>query len=238
MRMMLRISARCFIAAVACVAVLTSDAVAQSYTTALSSVESRPEGRAGTWELLVPLTYNPSSSWDGPGGSGVDLDPAWGFGFGGGYNFSDYFQLNGLLTWSGRDYTANIINSDLSRRQYSNTLYNSTFSVNGVVYFLKGKISPFVSGGVGVTYLDTNIQTAPGTTVCWWDPWYGNVCDSAAPTKSESDLSYNAGAGVRFDLSPQFSLQPSYNKMWIDIGNASGTPDFDVWRLDFIFRMP
>ena len=44
--------------------------------------------------------------------------------------------------------------------------------------------------------------------------------------------------GVRFDVSPRFSLQPSYNKMWIDIDKASGTPDFDVWRLDFIFRMP
>ena len=43
--------------------------------------------------------------------------------------------------------------------------------------------------------------------------------------------------GVRIDINPRFSLQPSYNKMWIDVGNASNTPDFDVWRLDFIFRM-
>jgi opacity protein-like surface antigen len=101
---------------------------------------------------------------------------------------------------------------------------------------LQGDISPFVSGGAGITYVDTSIPTGLGTPVCWWDPWYGYVCDNGYPTKTETDVSYNLGIGVRFDLNRQFSLQPSYNKVWIDI-NKAGTPDFDVYRLDFIFRM-
>lgn len=237
MKRMLRTGTICLIAALACFSVLNTDVVAQT-TVPSSFLLNRAEGRAGTWDFFIPITYNPSSSWGGPGGSGVELDDAWGFGFGGGYNLSDNLQLNGYFTWNARDYTATVINSDLSRRQYSNTLYTTTFAVSGIYYFLKGNISPFVSGGVGISYLDTNIQTGPGTTTCWSDPWYGLVCDSTAPTKTESDLSYNAGAGVRFDFTPQFSLQPSYNKMWIDVSKASGTPDFDLWRLDFIWRMP
>jgi hypothetical protein len=90
---------------------------------------------------------------------------------------------------------------------------------------------------LGITYIDTSIQTGPSNGTCWWDPWYGYVCSSYYPTKTQSDFTYGFGLGVRFDLNPKFSLQPSYNKAWVDINNASGTPDFDIWRLDFIFRM-
>lgn len=232
MRQMLRISATCLIVAIVCVGVLTADAGAQSYTA------SRPGGRAGSWDFFLPLTYNPSTNIEGEFGTNVDLNATWGFGFGFGYNISDHLQMNGLFSWSARNYNATIQNTDGSTTRYGNTLYSSTFSLNGIFYFLEGDITPFVSGGVGITYLDTNIQTGPGYPACWWDPWYGYVCYSTAPTKTESDVSYNAGIGVRFDLSRQFSLQPSYNKAWIDTSHSSGgMPDFDIWRLDFIFRM-
>jgi opacity protein-like surface antigen len=233
MRQMLRISATCLIVVIVGVAVLTTDADAQAYMT------SRPGGRAGSWDFFMPLTYNPSTSWNGEGGSGVDLNATWGFGFGFGYNISDHFQMNGLFSWSARNYNATIVNATTGEAtRFGNTLYSSTFSLNGVFYLLEGDITPFVSGGAGITYLDTNIPTGLGGTACWWDPWYGYVCSSSYPTKTESDVSYNVGIGVRFDLNRQFSLQPSYNKTWIDISRASGgMPDVDIWRLDFIFRM-
>jgi hypothetical protein len=206
-------------------------AYAQDYTV------STPGGRAGSWEFFMPLTYNPATTIHGQQGSSVDLDPTWGWGFGFGYNFNEHFQMNGLFSWSARNYTAKIVNQNGSTTNYNNTLYSSTFSANGIFYLMKGKISPFVMGGIGITYLDTNIQTGGASSACWWDPWYGYICSSTYPTKTESDVSYNLGIGVRFDLNRQFSLQPSYNKSWIEIHNSSGTPDFDIWRLDFIFRM-
>jgi len=235
MKQMLRIGAVCFIVAVACVALLTANADAQSYTT------SRPGGRAGTWDFFMPLTYNPSANWSGGQGSSVDLDPTWGFGFGFGYNIGDHFQINGLFSWSARNYTAKVIGAPPAAglpANYSNTLYTSTFSVNGVFYLLSGDISPFVAGGIGITYLDSSIPTSlgAGQPVCWWDPWYGYVCSNSAPTKTESDVSYNAGIGIRFDFGRSFSLQPGYYKAWLDRG-SKGTPDIDIYRLDFIFRM-
>ncbi len=234
MRQMLRISGTCLIVAVACVAVLTLNADAQSYTT------SRPGGRTGTWDFFVPFTYNPAWTLDGQGGSKADLDATWGFGFGFGYNFSEHFQLNGLFSWAARNYTATLQGAGGGvPKQYGNTAYSSTFSVNGIFYFLPGNISPFVQGGIGWTYVDTSIPSSyGGGTTCWWDPWYGYVCGSSYPTKTESDWSYSLGVGVRFDLSRTFSLQPSYNRAWIDYARAAGgTPNFDIWRLDFIFRM-
>jgi hypothetical protein len=237
MRQSLRISTICLIGAIACVAVLTTRVGAQTYTTtAPSAGESRLEGRAGTWDFLLPLIYADSATVDGQGGSSLDINADWGFGFGFGYNFTDNFQLNGLFTWNSRSYDATIVQDDGSTRRYNNWTDTSTLSLNGIFYFLNGNVAPFVSGGVGITYIDTNIQTGVASTACWWDPWWGYVCSGYVPTKTENAVSYNAGVGVRFDLNRQFSLQPSFNKAWVDFDNSSGTPDFDIWRLDLIFR--
>jgi opacity protein-like surface antigen len=197
----------------------------------------RSGGRGGNWEFVLPLVYSDSATIQGQGGSSVDLDSDYGLGFGFGYNFTDHFQLNGLFSWSSRSYQATIVQTDGTNRRYNNFSESSTLMVNGVYYFLDGKITPFVSGGVGLTYIDTNIQNGPASSACWYDPWWGYVCNSYVPTKTENDISYSAGVGVRFDLNRQFSLQGSYNKMWIDFSKAANTPDFDIWRLDFIFWM-
>jgi opacity protein-like surface antigen len=193
--------------------------------------------RAGTWDFYLPLTYAERETIDGQQGSHVDINDDLGFGFGFGYNFNDHFQLGGLFNWSSRSYDATAVRGDGSRSQYSNDLETSTISMNGIYYLLKGPITPFVSGMIGYTFVDTNIQDGPATGSCWYDPWWGYVCTEYVPTKTEDDFSYGAGIGVRFDINRQFSMQCSYNKTWIDIQNASGTPDFDTWRLDFIFRL-
>ena len=231
MRRMLKIGAAVVIAAIACIAVLITNAGAQSETLA------EPKGRAGAFNVLL-FTYNPSTSWGGQGGSSMKLDDGWGAGFGFGYNLSDHFQLNGVVSWGDRDYTATFVNTNGSTRQYNNKLDTTSLSLNGVFYFLKGAITPFVSGGGGLTNINTNIPTGVATTECWYDPWYGYVCNIDIPTKNETFLSYTAGLGVNFDISPRYSLQSSYNKTWLDVRRASNTPDFDVWRLDLIFRIP
>jgi len=205
---------------------------AQSFTTV------RPGGRGGTWDFFLPLSYADSARISGQNGSSVDVNADWGFGFGFGYNFNDHFQLGGLLTWNSRSYDALATgNTGTATSQYSNVMYTSTLMVNAVYYLLSGNITPFVSAGVGITYVDTNIQTGPGTSYCWWDPYWGYVCGGYVPTKTENDVSYSAGIGLRMDINRQFSMQGSYNKAWIDMSRASSTPDFDIWRLDFLFRM-
>lgn len=226
MRHLLRISAACLIMMIVCVAFGTP-ADAQQYTSI------RPGGRGVTWDFYLPLSFTESETISGEGGSSVKLNADWGFGFGLGYNLTDHFQLNGLWTFSSRSYDA----TTSTGVRYSNWLETSTLSVNGIYYLLKGNFTPFVSGGVGITYMDTNIQDGPGSGFCWWDPWWGYVCGTYVPTKTENDVTYNAGLGVRFDADRSFSLQASYNKTWIDISNATGgAPDFAVWRLDFLFR--
>jgi len=200
---------------------------------------TRPGGRAGTWDLILPLVYSDAATFNGEGGSSATTDANVGAGFGFGYNFNDNFHLNGLFTWSYRYYQATVVDANGTIKKFNNNLDTNTLSVNGVYYFLDGNITPFVSAGIGITQVDTNIPSrgtgAPST--CYWDPYWGYVCNDYVPTKAEDDLSYNVGLGVRFDMSRQFGMQFSYNKLWIDISKASETPNFDIWRLDLIFRM-
>jgi opacity protein-like surface antigen len=152
---------------------------AQSITTV------RPGGRPGL-KIFHAVTYLPPWNMSGQGGSKVDLDATWGFGFGFGYNLSDHFQMNGLFSWSARNYDATLVEDPGGTpRKFGSTEYSSTFSLNGIFYLLPGDISPFVSGGLGIAYIDTSIPTGVGQTVCWWDPWYGYVCNSRYPTKTE-----------------------------------------------------
>jgi len=195
------------------------------------------EGRGGKWEMFIPLSYVNSSTISGQNGSHADINSDWGLGFGGGYNVNDNFQINGTFTWAYRSYEATIVQSDGASKKYNNFMDSATLSMNGVFYLLKGNITPFVSGGVGFTYVDTNIPTSPSSTVCYWDPWWGYVCGGYAPTKTENDLSYNAGVGVRYDVNRKFGMQAGYYKMWIDYSKAGSMPDFDSWRFDFIFRL-
>jgi opacity protein-like surface antigen len=213
-------------------AIVPGPADAQSYTAV------RPGGRGGSMEFFLPLVYTDGTTVTGEGGSKVDINSDWGFGFGLGYNVNDNFQINGIFTWANRSYSARAMNADGTMgKQYNSYMDTSTLSLNGVYYFMNGNIAPFISGGVGFTYVDTNIPTGPTQGSCWYDPWYGYICTSSVPTKTENDVSYNAGIGVRFDINRQFGMQVGFYRTWIDISKASGTPTFDSGRFDFIFRM-
>ena len=211
-------------------AIVPGPAGAQDFT------KTRSGDRGGSWDFFLSPIYSESATIKGKGGSSVELNDDLGFGFGLGYNFNDHFQLNGLINFNSRGYEAKAVRNDGTTKQYSNYTESSTLSLNGVYYILSGNITPFVSGGVGYTYMDTNIQDGPPDDMCWYDPWWGYVCGSYMPTKTENAFSYNGGIGVRFDVNRNFGLQAGYYKTWIDINNASSTPDFDIWKLDFIFR--
>jgi len=211
-------------------AIVPGPAAAQDFT------KGRAGSRGGSWDFFLSPIYAESATIKGKGGSSVELNDDLGFGFGIGYNFNDHFQLNGLINFNSRGYEAKAVREDGTPRQYSNYSESSTLSLNGVYYILSGNITPFISGGAGYTFMDTNIQDGPSDDICWYDPWWGYVCGSYMPTKTEDAFSYNGGIGVRFDVNRNFGLQAGYYKTWIDIGNASSTPDFDIWKLDFIFR--
>lgn len=212
------------------VSVFPAEAQENAFTT------SRPDGRGKSWEVFLPLTYTQSKTIKGQGESSVEINDDYGFGFGLGYNFNDHFQLNGSINWSSRGYDATIVQTDGSTRRYNNILETSTAMLSGIYYLLNTNLTPFVSAGIGNTHLDTNIPSGLSSTACWYDPWYGYICDSYVPTKTENALSYNVAVGILFDINRQVGLRVAYSRLWVDLHNAY-TPGFSSWKLDMVFRM-
>jgi opacity protein-like surface antigen len=195
----------------------------------------KAQSREHSWEFVLPVIYSPSTTVTGEGGSKADLNSDLGFGFGIGYNPSNHFQVNGMFTWSTRSYDATIANTDGTARKASGTLESSTIAINAMYFLNPTGVTPFISGGIGSTFVDSNIPNGLGQTTCWYDPWWGYICDTYTPTKSETAVSYTAGVGVRIPVNRAFSVQASYNKLWLDLNNSK--PDIDGWKLDFVFRM-
>jgi opacity protein-like surface antigen len=193
--------------------------------------------RCGEMEISIPIIYTDSATIEGEGNSEVDINSDWSPAFSIGYNYDSHFNVSGLFSWSSRGYEAKIVGNDLLNNHYNGTLDAFTMMLNGTYYFLDKNITPFVSGGLGLTYTDTNIPSGMGETYCYWDPWWGYVCSSYVPTKTDNSWNYNLGLGLRWDATSSFSLQAGYNKSWVDFGGASGgMPDFDIFKLDIIFR--
>jgi opacity protein-like surface antigen len=195
--------------------------------------------RGGQWEFTLQPQYTDSTSFSGANGSKADLEGAWGFGLGIAYNFNDHFSLGGDLTWSQGDYKATVApaaGNPGSGYTLSGTLETSTLRLNGTWNILAGAFTPFVTGGVGATYIDTNVPNGPPSTVCWWDPWWGYYCGTTVPTKNETDLSYLAAAGLRWDAERTFFLRGFVARQWVQVGGEVGAVGTTQYRIDIGFR--
>jgi hypothetical protein len=102
----------------------------------------------------------------------------------------------------------------------------------GTYNFLQGNFTPFVTGGLGWTYIDTNIPSGLPQNVCWYYPWYGQSCASYVPTQTSTKFSYNAGAGVRLELGKGF-VRALVNEQWADVGGSYGSTSWTQYRIDF-----
>lgn len=207
---------------IACIAVLAAVPVGS----ALSA------DRAGTWETRLDITYQNSSDWDFNGGTTAEVDSDTSLLFGMSYHMTDQLELGGSVTFGQTDYDANIVGDEIGEIFSVSGEYESTALLFDATWnFMPGDFTPFVSASAGWSWIDTNIATEPPQTGCWWDPWWGYVCTTFQDTKSLDGFTYGFDVGARYDISDTFAIHGSYRMMWVDLDNASGTPDLDGFRL-------
>jgi hypothetical protein len=193
------------------------------------SVLARGWQRENRWDMSLSTRYTDGKTFDGEGGSSATLENNLGWGFGFGYNFNQHFNLGVMFNWRSIPYSAQVINAeDQSVENYSNRLSTSTFALNGEYNVLKGKFTPYVSGNLGWTHLDTNVF-AGWTTGCYWYPYWGYRCGPVALTYGSDVASYGLGLGGRFEMSDSFFLKFGYERAWLDNNTVDGT---DIIRLD------
>lgn len=197
-------------------------------------------GSRGTgWEFGADLLYQDSQDIGFEGGSAASIDDDIGIGITFGYRFNDRLELQFGVDWQNVDYDVTVLSdASLGLQQFTARGELERFTPRAAVTFnfLEGELTPYVTGGIGWSFIDTNIPDAPPQNVCWWDPWFGYICGTFQSTRTLDELTYNAGVGVRWDVSPGYTLKLSYEKQWLDLGTATSTPDFDQLRLGVTFR--
>jgi len=191
--------------------------------------------RAGKNEFYLGPVFTDGKNYSFEGGSSARTDTGLGLSLGFARNFNAHVTAGIELVWSEQDYRATVQpgvgNSNLAG-QINGTLESSTIRFFGTYNLLASNFTPFVTGGLGWTYLDTNIPAGLPENVCWAYPWYGVYCASYVPTQNTTKFSYNAGAGLRLDAG-RGVFRLLVNSQWMDFGGSYGSSNVIQYRLDF-----
>jgi opacity protein-like surface antigen len=191
--------------------------------------------RAQHWEAWAGARLIQSGTVDFPGGSNIKTEDDLGFDFGFGYNIDDHWLVSGEIGWNTVSYAGNLASSDVppaSPARISGDMDTGSIGASVTYNLLDGPITPYVSGTLAWTWIDTNIAVGPPDIGCWWDPWWGQICTPIVNTIGDDSASYGLGVGVRWDFAPGGFVRFGYDERWLDIQNANGTPDFGSFRLE------
>jgi opacity protein-like surface antigen len=216
------------------IAAITVALAAAAWTAGATAAEwwnSDSTQRSGNWETSFGVSLTGSERSDGLNGSSLDVDSGWGIGASVGYNFNDHLALNFDGSWIRADYDAVLDTEDEGLVEISHELdvFNGQF--NAVYNLLPGAFTPYLQAGIGWTYVDSNVADGPPTTGCWWDPWWGYICSNFYSTYSETNFSWNAGAGLRYDMGNGMFLRGGWQRTHID-GGSGADPRFDAFRFE------
>jgi opacity protein-like surface antigen len=188
--------------------------------------------RDGTWEATLLLGSQGGLGLGGENGSAVDFDSELAWGFSVGWNWTEKWNLSWRFMLAKPDYTATIVSEDpdIGTRllSYSADRYSNQFSAT--YHFLRGPLTPYVQAGLGWAKVDSNIPSQPPTTGCWWDPWWGYICDTTWNTYDASGFSYSVGLGLRWDINSALFMRGSVNREFFSADRADF--DFDTYALE------
>jgi opacity protein-like surface antigen len=190
-------------------------------------------GRDARWEFTLTPLYSLSQGIDAEGGSHMETSDELGFAMGLGYNFGERLNLNFGFQWGANDYDADIYDETGDLIRISGSYDQWTTWVGGEFNIMDSPITPYVSGGIGYSWFDTNIPNGLPQTGCYWDPWYGYICYNYYPTKTVDAFSYKAGLGLRWDVNPKFFMKFGYEEQWHQLDNTDGDPGFGIVKVDF-----
>jgi opacity protein-like surface antigen len=200
---------------------------------------TQAQSREPGWEFGADLIYQDSSEVKFDGGSKVNFHDEWGLDLSFGYRLNERLVLVFGLDWQEVSYDADFVsalNPALGAR-VSGDMEAFTPKVGLDFNLLQGHpLTPYVTGSIGWTFVDTNIPNGRVEVGCWWDPWYGQICTPYQSTKSLDAFAYDLGVGVRWDFPNGFTLKAAYEKHWFDYSKASSTPDFDQIKVGLFFR--
>ena len=194
--------------------------------------------REAGWDIGFTGNYQLSQNLAFDGGTSLDIEDSFGLGLTYGYRFSSRFELQFAVDWMAFDYLAHVQSSVTPGKvaHVPGDLHSLTPRLTGVFNLLKGPLTPYVSAGVGWSFIASDISDQTTDLGCWWDPWFGQICAPYGKTKNLDAFRYHIGVGARWDFHRHYSARLAYEKQWMDTDHSNGALDFDQFRLGLEIR--
>jgi opacity protein-like surface antigen len=190
--------------------------------------------RGQNWEVSVSGVFQESLSIDGANGSSLDINSDTGFGINFAYNLSSKLSFGADFEFLRPNYTAVLKPEDTSDPDIVINHKISQFNgrLKATFNMIDGPFTPFLEGGLGWSYFDSNVADGPPSTGCYWHPWWGYICNSYYSTFTETEFSYGIGGGLRYEFVGGMFVKASYNFWEMDgLGNAEDS-GFTATRLE------
>ncbi len=209
----------------------------------LPALASAQANRAQSWDFSLGAVYQFSDEVGGRGGietdtpdtSSLDLDSVVGFGFNATFNLTNQFSVGADLDFLRPDYRLVLVPEDPADEtveiDHRWSQFNGRIKANYA--FSDGPLQPFVEGGFGWTYVDSNVADGPPVTGCWWHPWWGYICSGFYRTFDTTEFTYGLGAGLRYDFPGGSFLKGSYSYWELDSGGNSSDFALETIRFEY-----
>jgi len=203
-------------------------------TTAVAQSNDRDD----MWEFGVLVFNQGGVDLNGADQSSIDVDNVLAFGVGLAYHFNNHFSLGGELSWSSPDYSAVIIPDDGIGipETINHELSIFSYSFKGTFNLLDGPFTPYAEAGFGWANVDSNIASQPPITGCWWDPWWGYICDSFYNTYNKTREFYTGALGLRWDFNNGMSLKGSYGIQELNTSRSTEDATLEQIRVELNWR--
>lgn len=205
--------------------------------TMAASLAGAQNARPGEVEFSIAAAQSFSDSFQGTGGSSLDLSSRTGVRVGVEYFNSSQLSVGFDATWSKPSYTAVLVPEDGSSDvtiSHRASIFTGHFT--GTYYFLDDKFTPFVEAGLGWTYFDSNVSDGAPIVGCWWDPWWGYICSEFYSTYGATNFSYGVGAGLRWNFGMDRAVNLGYRWLEIESDGLGKKPVLETAALEFVFR--
>ena len=203
----------------------------------------RVPGGSEPWYLSIAAVYQDSLAVGGQGGSesaapdssSLRVSSELGFGLNFGYNFNKNFALGLDIEWLRPDYKATLAPEDPNGSPIviDHRLTQWNWRLKGTWNFTEGPLVPYVDFGYGWTNVDSNVVEGEPIVGCWWDPWWGYVCQDFYRTFSSTETSWGGAVGLRYDLPMEGFLRLSWNRWELDSGGNSQDLTLESYRLEY-----
>ena len=167
---------------------------------ALAQFRFQESGRTGTFEVGANVQWLSGETVGGHFGGRdgeLELEDLFGGGINFGYHINEYLNLNTDFLFSNADVNFN----SPGVRSLQDDADFFAWTVNLDYYVFPTRFTPFLTAGLGFLYMDN-----------WYDDyWY---CCGYPPHQeipiSETDFLWNAGGGLRWEISDNLVLKLSY----------------------------